>query len=138
MLNKIKNKFLNKQFLTFGLIGAFNTIASQVLYIVFVGTNIVPSLSSFLGDAVTMAISYFMNMKFTYHEKCTWKNAITFPLSYLPGMIINMIIVALVVWLGIPKIYAKLFSLPITIPVNYICMSLIIKLTGSKDKRLNS
>lgn len=138
MWRKIKEQFLNKQFLTFGLIGGFNTIASQILYIIFIGVNIVPSLSSFLGDAITMVISYFMNMKFTYHEKCTWKNAITFPLSYLPGIIINMAIVALVVWMGIPKIYAKLFSLPITIPVNYICMSMIIKLTKNKDKQSNS
>ncbi|MEF9919524.1 MAG: GtrA family protein [Erysipelotrichaceae bacterium] len=138
MWRKIKEKFLNKQFLTFGLIGGFNTIASQILYIIFIGVNILPSLSSFLGDAITMVISYFMNMKFTYHEKCTWKNAITFPLSYLPGIIINMAIVALVVWMGIPKIYAKLFSLPITIPVNYICMSMIIKLTKNKDKQSNS
>ncbi|SJZ58363.1 GtrA family protein [Anaerorhabdus furcosa] len=133
MWNKIKNKFFNKQFLTFGLIGGFNTIGSQILYIVFVNMSIAPSISSFFGDAITMVISYFMNMKYTYHEKCTWKNAITFPISYLPGIIINMLIVALVVWLGIPKIYAKLFSLPITIPVNYICMSIIVKLTGTKE-----
>lgn len=132
MIEKIKQKFLNKQFLTFGLIGAFNTIASQVLYIIFVNVNVVPSISSFMGDGITMVISYFMNMKFTYHEKCTWKNAITFPISYLPGMIINMIIVVIAVNLGCPKTFAKLISLPITIPTNYICMSLIVKLTGKK------
>lgn len=132
MIEKIKNKFFNKQFLTFGLIGAFNTIASQVLYIVFVNVNVMPSISSFMGDGITMVISYFMNMKFTYHEKCTWKNAITFPLSYLPGMLINMIIVVIAVNLGCPKTFAKLISLPITIPMNYVCMSIIVKLTGKK------
>ncbi|MEG0660352.1 MAG: GtrA family protein [Anaerorhabdus sp.] len=135
MIKKIKDKFLNKQFLTFGLIGGFNTIASQILYIVFVGVNVVPSISSFLGDVITMVISYFMNMKYTYHEKCTWKNAVTFPISYLPGIVINMIIVAIVVKVGIPKEYAKLFSLPITIPVNYICMSIIVKLTSNKPSK---
>lgn len=132
MIKKIRDKFLNKQFLTFGLIGAFNTIASQVLYIVFVNVNVMPSISSFMGDGITMVISYFMNMKFTYHEKCTWKNAITFPLSYLPGMLINMIIVVIAVNLGCPKTFAKLISLPITIPMNYVCMSIIVKLTGKK------
>ncbi|MEG0239390.1 MAG: GtrA family protein [Anaerorhabdus sp.] len=135
MIKKIKEKFLNKQFLTFGLIGAFNTIASQVLYIIFVNINLAPSLSSFSGDAITMVISYFMNMKFTYHEKCTWKNAVSFPLSYLPGMIINMLIVMLAVNVGVPKTYAKLISLPITIPVNYICMSIIVRLTGNKSSQ---
>lgn len=134
MIKKIKDKFLNKQFLTFGLIGGFNTIASQILYIMFVNANVFPSISSFLGDGTTMIISYFMNMKFTYHEKCTWKNAITFPLSYLPGMIINMIIVVIAVNLGCPKTYAKLISLPITIPMNYVCMSVIVKLTRNNNE----
>lgn len=135
MFNKIKEKFLNKQFLTFGIIGGINTILSQVLYIVFVKFNIVVSLSSLLGDVLTMIISYFANMKYTYHEKPSWKSAITFPLSYVPGFIINMLLVVLVADVfHAPKEYAKLVSLPITIPLNYICMSLIVKKTSKKGR----
>lgn len=135
MFKKIKEKFLNKQFLTFGIIGGINTILSQVLYIVFVKFNIVVSISSLLGDVLTMIISYFANMKFTYHEKPSLKSAITFPLSYVPGFIINMLIVVLVADVfHAPKEYAKLVSLPITIPLNYVCMSLIVKKTSKKNK----
>lgn len=130
MINKIKEKFLNKQFLAFGIIGGINTILSQLLYVVFVKLNVAVSLSSLLGDSLTMIISYFANMKFTYHEKPNWKSAITFPLSYLPGFIINMLIVVFVAdVLHAPKEYAKLVSLPITIPLNYICMSVLVKKT---------
>lgn len=134
MITKIKNKFLNKQFLAFGIIGGINTILSQVLYVVFVKLNLAVSLSSLLGDVLTMVISYFANMKYTYHEKPNLKSAITFPLSYVPGFIINMLIVVLVAdVLHAPKEYAKLVSLPITIPLNYICMSLIVKKTATKS-----
>lgn len=134
MFNKIKEKFLNKQFLTFGIIGGINTILSQVLYIVFVKFNVVVSLSSLLGDVLTMIISYFANMKYTYHEKPSWKSAITFPLSYVPGFIINMLLVVIVANVfHAPKEYAKLVSLPITIPLNYICMSLIVKKTSKEN-----
>lgn len=133
MFNKIKENFLNKQFLTFGIIGGINTVLSQVLYIVFVKLNVVVSLSSLLGDVLTMVISYFANMKFTYNEKPSLKSAITFPLSYVPGFIINMLIVVLVADVfHAPKEYAKLVSLPITIPLNYICMSLLVKKTSTK------
>lgn len=134
MFDKIKEKFLNKQFLTFGIIGGINTILSQVLYIVFVKFNVVVSLSSLLGDVLTMIISYFANMKYTYHEKPSWKSAITFPLSYVPGFIINMLLVVIVANVfHAPKEYAKLVSLPITIPLNYICMSLIVKKTSKEN-----
>ncbi|MEG0177886.1 GtrA family protein [Anaerorhabdus sp.] len=135
MFEKIKNKFLSKQFLIFGIIGGINTILSQLIYIVLVKFGMIVSLSSVLGDSLTIIISYFANMKFTYNEKPSLKSAITFPLSYLPGLIVNMLIVILVADVfHAPKEYAKLVSLPITIPLNYVCMSLIIKLTSKKKE----
>ncbi len=140
MIEKIKEKFLNKQFLTFGFIGGFNTLLSLGLSIllinpisVVVGDVIAGAISSFCADSISMISSYFLNMKFTYHEKPSLKSALVFPLSYLPGMIIAAIITSTVIYLGVPNNFAKLVSLPITIPVNYICMSLIVKLTKKKE-----
>lgn len=133
MIQKLKEKFLSKSFLTFALIGAFNTILAQVLYMIFVQLNMEVSLSSVLGDVIPMFFSYFLNMHFTYHQKPNWKSFVTFPLSYLPGIIINMVMTVIFVdWLSVNKLFAKAFSLPLTIPINYLCMSFIVKLTSKK------
>ncbi len=67
-----------------------------------------------------MVVSYFLNMKFTYHEKPTLKSAIAFPIGYLPGIIISSVMTTLAISMGIPKLFAKFITLPITIPLNFI------------------
>lgn len=134
MWEKIKNKFFTKQFLSFGIIGFINTFVANGLYMLFVKMNIAVGLASLLGDGLTMILSYFMNMKFTYHQKPSLKSAITFPLSYVPGMIISALVVILVVDIGhAPELWAKLIALPIYVPVNYLCMSFIVKTFGKKS-----
>ena len=134
MIEKIKEKFFNKAFLTFCFIGVINTLLAQLIYIFLVAYDLMePGMSSIVGDVLTIAVSYVLNMKLTYHEKLSLKSAISFPISYIPGTIINAIIVLIVVdILHFPKIFAKAISLPITIPLNYICVSLIVKLTKRK------
>ena len=135
VIEKIKNKFINKQFLSFGLIGAFNTIAANIIYMFFIMMNITAGISSLMGDMITVVFSYFLNMKFTYHLKPNLKSFIIFPVGYFPGFIINMIItIVLVDWFNAPELFAKAFSLPITIPVNYIVISFITKVTKKKEQ----
>ena len=133
MWNKIKERFLTKQFLTFGIIGVINTLVSQGLYMVFVGMEVAVGTASILSDVLSMIGSYFMNTYFTYKQKPTWKSAVTFPLSYIPGIIISALMVFLVVdILHAPKMFAKILSLPLYIPVNFLCMSFIMKKFGKK------
>lgn len=133
MIEKFKQTFLNKQFITFALIGGFNTVLAQVLYMVFVQYGeMAAGTSSLLGDIIPMFFSYFLNMHFTYHEKPSLKSAISFPLSYLPGIMINFVVTVAVNWLGVPKIFAKLVSLPISVPTNYLCMTYIVGKTKRK------
>lgn len=133
LFEKIKEKFFTKQFLSFGIIGAFNTFLCQALYMGFVQLGINPGASSLLADAIGVVVSYFLNMRFTYHQPITLKGAITFPLSYVPGMLISALIVLIVVhgFHG-PELYAKLISLPIYIPINYLFMTFIVKKFASK------
>ena len=133
MWNKIKERFLTKQFLTFGIIGVINTLVSQGLYMVLVGMEVAVGTASILSDVLSMIGSYFMNTYFTYKQKPTWKSAVTFPLSYIPGIIISALMVVLVVdILHAPKMFAKILSLPLYIPVNFLCMSFIMKKFGKK------
>ena len=133
MIQKIKEKFMNKQFLSFGLIGLFNTFLTQFLYLIFVKYSIAPFMASILADVLGICVSYILNMKFTYHQKMTLKNAISFPISYIPGTLISSFIVWVIVdLLHLPKYYAKAISLPITIPINYLFMTFVVNASSKK------
>ena len=131
----MKQKFLTRQFLTFGVIGVCNTLISQLIYMAFVYGNTPVGIASVLGDVLSMVFSYVMNMRFTYHQKMNWKSAVTFPLSYIPGIIISAVMVIIVVdWANAPKIWAKLIALPIYVPINFLCMSFIVKKFGKSKQ----
>ena len=131
IIDKVKNVFLTKKFGSFFVIGLFNTGCSQLLYMVFVVMNIAAGLSSILSDVITMVFSYFLNMKFTYQLKPSLKTFISFPLSYVPGWIVNALMVVLCVdVLMIDKLWAKLVSIPITVPLNFIVMSFVMKVVN--------
>ena len=136
MWNTIKEKFLNRKFLTFGIIGVFNTVFCLLLNRGFIALGTEVGLASILSDAISMIPSYLLNMKFTYHQDLSWKGFITFPLSYVPGWIISFVIVEILHRLfGVPEQYAKLLSVPIYIPVNFLCMSFIVgKFAPRKNK----
>ncbi len=134
MINKLMEKFFNRKFLTFALIGGFNTVFANVLYYIFVQNQMLEvGMASLAGDVIPMFFSYFLNMHFTYNEKPSLKSAVAFPLSYVPGFIINMVITIVVANLGVLDIFAKLVSLPISIPVNFLCMSFIVKKTKNQE-----
>ncbi|MBQ9152741.1 MAG: GtrA family protein [Solobacterium sp.] len=136
MIEKLKEKFMNKQFLTYGIIGVINTLNSQLLYMLFVKLGTEVGMSSILGDLISMVGSYFMNTYITYKQKPTWKSAVTFPISYIPGTIISALVTMIVVnvFHG-PKMWAKLIALPIYFPINYLCMTFIMKTFGKTEEK---
>ena len=134
MISKIKDKFLNKQFLSFALIGGFNTVGSLLIYMIFVSFKVSVGISSLMVDVITMIFSYFLNMKFTYKTRCTLKSFVAFPISYIPGFILNMVITVLFVdILNAPEMFAKALALPITIPLNFVVMSIIVKWSSPNE-----
>lgn len=133
MLNILKRLFLKKEFLIFLMIGIVNTLLSQVIYLILVILKLNVGISSLIGDVLSVIASYILNLKFTYRKEHNWRLFCIFPISYIPGWIINAIIVTICVYFGIPKIYAKIVSLPITIPINFLCMSIVMKIRGGKD-----
>ncbi len=136
-MNQIINLLKKYQkFLTFGIIGAINTILAQVFYMIFVYLGWMGvSLASIVADCVTMVVSYVLNMKFTYHEKMTLKNALSYPIAYIPGILLTSFITWLVAYFGINKLFAKAICLPITVPLNYVLVSLSVKLSAKVNPK---
>jgi len=137
LIKVIKEKLLNRKFLSFGIIGVFNTLLSQLLYLLFLMINLPISVSSVAGDSIPIIFSFFMNMHFTYHEKPTWRKFITFPLSYVPGIIINLVFVLIFVNIfHIEKEYCKILALPFTMVINFFTMGFILKITKDYEEKL--
>lgn len=127
MWKLIKEKFLNKQFITFGIIGVLNTVIALLFNKGLLLLSFEVGMASIVADVLAFIPSYVMNMTFTYKKKMSWKTFITFPISYVPGWIISFLIVEILHrFLGVPENYAKLCSVPIYVPVNYLVMTYVV------------
>lgn len=127
MWEMIKEKLLNKQFITFGVIGVLNTVIALLFNKGLLLLRFEVGMASIVADVLAFVPSYVMNMTFTYKKKMSWKTFITFPISYIPGWIISFLIVEILHrFLGVPENYAKLCSVPIYVPVNYLVMTYVV------------
>ncbi len=127
MWKLIKEKFLNRQFITFGVIGVLNTVIALLFNKGLLLLRFEVGMASIVADVLAFVPSYVMNMTFTYKKKMSWKTFITFPISYIPGWIISFLIVEILHrFLGVPENYAKLCSVPIYVPVNYLVMTYVV------------
>ncbi|WP_102343355.1 GtrA family protein [Galactobacillus timonensis] len=133
MWKKIKEKFLNRQFITFAVIGVINTLIALLINKGMLALGIEVGMASVFADVLAFIPSYLMNIKFTYHQKYSWKSFVTFPVSYVPGWIISFLIVELLSrGFDVPERYAKLVSVPIYVPVNFLFMTFIVGKFGTK------
>lgn len=125
----VKDKFLTKSFIIFGIIGVLNTVVDNVLYMLFIKWGWMYQVANIAAMLISMeGCSYPLNMKFSMKEKMSLKSLLAFPVSYIPGMVIQVVIVFLVVSVfKAPEMYGKLIALPIYFPVNYLCMNFIVK-----------
>lgn len=132
-------QFFTIAFFTFLIIGVINTLSttviSSILDIVvksFTGFYTHPIFTEFrltfiIGYILSMIISFFLNCRFTFHEKPTVSKLIKFPVSYIPNFIIQYI----TVWfftsvIPIHPTLSYLIAALIGIPVTFATMRVFV------------
>ncbi|MCF0114665.1 MAG: GtrA family protein [Erysipelotrichaceae bacterium] len=134
LISFIKEKFLTPSFIIFGIIGVLNTLVDNGLYVLFIKGGWMYQVANIAAMLISMEFcSYPLNMTFSMKEKMSLKSFLAFPISYIPGMLIQILIVFLVVEVfKAPEVYGKIIALPIYFPVNYLCMNFIVKKFAKK------
>ncbi|NSB14858.1 GtrA family protein [Clostridium beijerinckii] len=122
IVQKFKNTFYTKEFVTFLIIGVINTFNGTVfsyIYSSFLNENI----AFIVGYISGLIISYLLNSLITFKEKLQLNKFIKFAISYLPNFIIQNIVVIIVFNLmGLNKIIAYLLAAIIGVPITFILM----------------
>lgn len=122
IVQKFKNTFYTKEFVTFLIIGVINTFNGTVfsyLYSSFLNENI----AFIVGYISGLIISYLLNSLITFKEKLQLNKFIKFALSYLPNFIIQNVVVIIVFNLmGLNKLIAYLLAAIIGVPITFILM----------------
>ena len=134
LIKRIKNIFLNKEFIFFILIGIVNTF-NGVIFSYIYSSMFNENLAFILGYISGLIISYILNSFITFKDKLAFKKFIKFAISYIPNFIIQNIVVILVFnILGLHKLIAYMLAAIIGIPVTFILLKFF---TFNKNNNLD-
>ncbi|MFJ9731686.1 GtrA family protein [Streptomyces sp. NPDC101169] len=123
-----------RQMVTFAVVGAVNTAVYYGLYLLFL--HWLPYLGAHvLAFALSMVGSFFLNARFTYRTRPTWRKFLLFPLTNATNFLVTTAGVYVIVdVLHAGNRFAPLLASAAAIPVTFV-VSRRIMLPGGRDVR---
>ncbi|MCC5475167.1 GtrA family protein [Streptomyces sp. NPDC059680] len=111
---------MKRQILTFAAVGVINTAVYYCLYLFFLIW--LPYLAAHvLAFALSMVGSFFLNARFTYRTRPTWRKFLLFPLTNVTNFLITTAGVYVIVdVLHAGSRFAPLLASATAIPVTFV------------------
>ena len=124
MIKVVYEKYKNVifEFVKFGIVGFINTINDYLTYRLCLYISIEYRISTTIGFIVSSIIGYLLQKKFVFKSKASKKESLVkFYVVYGSSLLLKLILVTIFVeLLHVPKKYAPLLTMFITIPYNFI------------------
>ncbi|MGW4275008.1 GtrA family protein [Streptomyces seoulensis] len=115
-----------RQILTFAVVGVVNTLTYYVLYLLFL-TRLPYLAAHVLAFAISMVGSFFLNARFTYRIRPTWRKFLLFPLTNATNFVITTVGVYVIVdVLHAGSRFAPLLASAAAIPVTFVVSRMIM------------
>jgi putative flippase GtrA len=129
----VPGRRISGQIITFALVGVVNTATYYGLYLLFL--NWLAYLAAhILSFALSMTGSFFLNARFTYRTRPTWRKFLLFPLTNATNFLITTAGVYVIVdVLHAGNRFAPLLASGAAIPVTFV-VSRMIMLRGSRPR----
>ncbi|MFJ8035867.1 MULTISPECIES: GtrA family protein [unclassified Streptomyces] len=126
---------MKRQIITFALVGVVNTATYYLLYLLFLGW--LPYLAAHvLAFALSMVGSFFLNARFTYRTRPTWRKFLLFPLTNATNFVITTAGVYVIVdVLHAGSRFAPLLASAAAIPVTFV-VSRWVMLPGRETRSI--
>lgn len=116
----------------FGLVGVVNTLTYYAAYLLLV--LVLPYLvAHVLAFAVSMTGSFFLNCRFTYRTRPTWRKFLLYPLTVAANFVITTVGVAVLVELvGVGERPAPLLAALAAIPLTFLATRAVLVGRGTQ------
>jgi putative flippase GtrA len=113
-------KTLSRQILTFAVVGVVNTAVYYCLYLLFL-TRLPYLAAHILAFVISMMGSFFLNARFTYRTRPTWRKFLLFPLTNVTNFLVTTAGVYVIVdVLHAGSRFAPLLASAAAIPVTFV------------------
>jgi putative flippase GtrA len=120
-------KSCSGEVLRFLLAGAFNTVATYLLYLG--ALQLVPYQHAYTAAfAIGIVLGYTINTRYVFHEPWRWRRLLAYPLVYVLQYLAGLAALWLLVENGLAsKEIAPLLVIVVTIPLTFAASRFLIK-----------
>jgi putative flippase GtrA len=123
-------KFLKKlsaiELVSFLIAGIFNTILCYFIFTAALVLGFTSVLSMTLATLVTIPVSFYIMGRYVFASEFSIKRSISFIIMQIAGCIINISILLLVLWIGVPDYFSGLISLALTAVIIFFASKFLV------------
>lgn len=127
------NRFTNlsdneklREVIRFGIVGVVATIIQYACYLAF-NRIMHHTIANTIAYAVSFAFNYVASTRYTFKVKSTTRRGLGFAFSHLVNYTMQTVVLAAMLFVGIPKDWAMVPVFAICVPVNFILVRYFLK-----------
>ena len=125
-IRDIVSKFLQVEFIRFGIVGVIATIIHYVIYWLLNSiTNY--NVAYTIGYLVSFLCNFWLTAKFTFKSTPTPKKGLGFALSHCVNYGLQILVLNIAVRLGVAQQFAPIPVYIICIPINFLLVRFVFK-----------
>lgn len=107
--------------------GAVNTLATYGIYLALL-TVLDYTLAYTIAYVCGVGLAYMLNTAFVFRAPCSLHTFVRFPLVYVVQYVVGAIVLNVAVrMLGVPRQFALIASILVTLPVTFVLSRLLLK-----------
>lgn len=124
-LDKDKRQQLG-EVVRFAIVGLVATLIQYGVYLLLLLWTSA-GVANTVGYAVSFCFNFYASTHFTFHVKANAKHGAGFALSHVVNYLLQMAMLALFIYLGVPKRWAPIPMFCVCVPVNFLLVRFFLK-----------
>ena len=110
----------------FGIVGVAATLLQYAIYWILIHW-LSPTVAMAIGYAISFAFNFVASTRYTFRVKASAKHGAGFALSHAVNFVLQMLMLNLFIWLGVPKQWAPIPMFCVCVPVNFLLVRFFLK-----------
>ena len=110
----------------FGIVGVAATLLQYAIYWLLIHW-MSPTAAMTIGYAISFAFNFVASTRYTFRVKASAKRGAGFALSHAVNYVLQMLVLNIAIWLGVPKQWAPVPMFCVCVPVNFVLVRFFLK-----------
>ena len=110
----------------FAVVGVVATLIQYGIYWVLLRL-MPPTVAMTIGYAVSFAFNFIASTRYTFRVEASARRGAGFALSHAVNYVLQMVVLNMAIWVGVPKQWAPVPMFCVCVPVNFLLVRFFMK-----------